>query len=452
MNPRLVQYCVSRSSSGRTAAVGPPCTATYSGGRSSPGPVYEGLRGLYRSACELRPSADGKSSGSGVEISSTPTPSGPARGPGGASRSPARSRPRRARPVTDASVVGVDADRPPPSSPPARATARTSENGASRSFTVPSASLTASRSIPSRQYANTIRPPRSSAYREVPNTHCGTPISPSASSMTGSTSPSAGRLYKFHQPVRSEMKYSDPSGPHRGSDTDSAGPPATCISSPESRSRTFSRVPSQGMFGWSHSTQHSRRPSRLQRGLDTKSGPLTTTSGVRGSMRLQKDELVDDVDRAASVRWMVLAHADDPLAIRRHVAVGVPVTSGRRGLRGQRLGDPCARIPPVQTLVLPQREPHDAVAYPPGGTAVLVHGGAGVLSRCEQLRNPLVRVTPDQRRPPSLGGPALRPHHLVAVDADLAQPDRLRDDHLRGDRRRPRPVRHHPLLRHRPPP
>ena len=62
-----------------------------------------------------------------------------------------------------------------------------------------------------------------------------------------------------------------PVGAQSGWNTDSCGPPATVTGWPAraSPSRVASRssVPSQGMFGWSHSSQASDRPSGLTRGL-----------------------------------------------------------------------------------------------------------------------------------------------------------------------------------------
>jgi hypothetical protein len=82
--------------------------------------------------------------------------------------------------------------------------------------------------------------------------------------------------------VRSDRKSKEPSGSNRGSSTDSPGPPATTVSSPDLRSRTMSWVSSHGIDGWFHCSQASVVPSGLRRGAATKSGPLTSTSGSEG--------------------------------------------------------------------------------------------------------------------------------------------------------------------------
>ncbi len=81
--------------------------------------------------------------------------------------------------------------------------------------------------------------------------HCGLPNS-AAIACTGSIATPCQR-YRFHQPVRSETKYSELSGDHSGWKIDSLAPPATCSRDPTLPSAlntaTQSSEPSHGMFG-----------------------------------------------------------------------------------------------------------------------------------------------------------------------------------------------------------
>lgn len=83
--------------------------------------------------------------------------------------------------------------------------------------------------------------------------------------------------------MRSLRKVSDPSGCHCGSVTDSPGPPATTVSTPDARSRTVSSTSSHGIDGWFQDSQARVLPSGEIRGAATKSGPLTSTSGSDGA-------------------------------------------------------------------------------------------------------------------------------------------------------------------------
>ncbi len=107
----------------------------------------------------------------------------------------------------------------------------------------------------------------------MPKTQWGAPNSSSAGASASRVPPRPSGLtrYRFHQPVRSLTRCRTPPGLHSGWTTDSSGPPATVTGSPArappASSASRSSVPSQGMFGWSHSSQASRRPSGLTRGL-----------------------------------------------------------------------------------------------------------------------------------------------------------------------------------------
>src|ERR671915_2007644 len=98
------------------------------------------------------------------------------------------------------------------------------------------------------------------AYDDIPKSHCGIPSS-AFDFTTLSISKSAEILCRFHQPFRSEAKYSTPSGDHSGWKIDSATPPATQrveVSVPSGpNSPTHNSQPSQGMFGWFQVSQAS---------------------------------------------------------------------------------------------------------------------------------------------------------------------------------------------------
>ncbi len=128
-------------------------------------------------------------------------------------------------------------------------------------------------------------------YRDCPKTQAGTPTSPS-SGATASTVPApAGSAasairYRFHQSERSETNQSEPSACHSGWAIESSRPPATTRGGPRTHpsgplesGATTSSVPSHGMSGWFHCSQHRARPSGLTRGAATKSGPVTRTTG-----------------------------------------------------------------------------------------------------------------------------------------------------------------------------
>ncbi len=98
----------------------------------------------------------------------------------------------------------------------------------------------------------------------------------------GSTAPSRS-TYRFHQPLRSETKWSWSDGLNEGWKIDSSGPPATRRRprswAPSASSATHSSVPSQGIRGWPQLVQASRRPSELRRGKAKNAAPPTRMRG-----------------------------------------------------------------------------------------------------------------------------------------------------------------------------
>jgi hypothetical protein len=129
---------------------------------------------------------------------------------------------------------------------------------------------------------------------------------------------------------------------------------------------------------------------------------------------------------------VVLADADEPGAVGRDVAVGVAVAAGSRGLRGQQ-GDLTVDDPP-QPLVGPVDGEHDAVVHPPRAAAVLVHGGAGVGARGQQVVHRAVGGATDQLDAAPVCGAALPPHHGVAVGDHPVEADGSGHDEVRGHR------------------
>ncbi len=108
--------------------------------------------------------------------------------------------------------------------------------------------------------------------------------------------------YRLQKPVRSALNQSDPSGAHSGWTTDSVrSPPATTVRSPPAS--TISRVASHGMSGWSHSSQQKASPSGRHRGLETKSGPPTTTSGVDGLVASRRTMVLTTSPSPACASW-----------------------------------------------------------------------------------------------------------------------------------------------------
>ena len=382
----------------------------------------------------------------------------PAPGAGRSVSSSPRSRRRRARArVTDASVVGVERDHHRRALPPAARTARTSENGSVevvRRCRRPAARQ-AGRSRPGSTRTRSARP-SSSAYRESRTPIAATPISAVDLDQRLDLALRAGRVYRFHQPVRSLMNVSDPSGRHRGSDTDSSGPPATSVSVAGVQVAHHQPGPVPGHVRVVPLDPAQPPPVAAPAAGSRRSpGRSPATSGCDGRCAVQADDLVDDVDRAAPVRRVVLAHArrsvwpsgdTSPSAYRSPRGVAGSGVSGSATRRSADRAGTAAGPAQEANHTTPSRSP-------PRPAAVLVHGGAGVLPRARAARSPprARRAGPARSaRPRRAGSPTTTTSSPST--ADLAQPDRLRHDHLRGDRRRPRPVRQHALLRHRPPP
>ena len=201
--------------------------------------------------------------------------------------------------------------------------------------------------------------------------------------------------------------------------------PRPCARPPSS---TTSRVASHGMSGWSHSSQQNAAPSGRQRGSDTKSGPSTTTSGVLGSWAASRT-IVLVASRAVGV--VLLLDAQQRGAVGVQVAVGVAQAARHRRLRRERQ----RATPPGSSRwsrCVAQSANHSTPSCthqaPPPYSCTAVRA---LCVRRQHLVDGAVGATAQHRDPPALLGPALRPPHVVAVDA-----------HAVGQaRRRARPAR-----------
>ena len=148
-----------------------------------------------------------------------------------------------------------------------------------------------------------------------------------------------------------------PPGSHTGCSTDSSGPPATSTSSPSMRA--MRRVPSHGMFGWSHSIQRQAgavgSPARVRHEVGAGDDHLGLAAAATGSRTIS-------LTTVPSASWRSRTQAIGG-AVGADVAVGVAQAPGhgRLGRDRHRLR---SRLEPVEPLVGPVGEPGDAVAEP----------------------------------------------------------------------------------------
>ena len=227
-----------------------------------------------------------------------------------------------------------------------------------------------------------------------------------------------------------------PSGAHSGWTIDSSGPPAASIASPS--------VPS----GSNAATRRQRGVPRHVRVVPLEPGePRPVRREPRGGDEvgaLDEDLRVAAVERDGDdgvgrlgVHGVVLADGVEAAAGEVRPEVGVAPRTGRRD-RHRRLG---TRIEPVEPAVGELGEDDDPADHDVRTAAVLVDPRSDVERRRGQVGGRAVRGGPDEDPPAALGGPALDPEHVVAVDPRLAEQDDVADDVLDPDRRAPRPVR-----------
>jgi hypothetical protein len=161
--------------------------------------------------------------------------------------------------------------------------------------------------------------------------------------------------------------------------------------------------------------------------------------------------LVEDPRRVLAIQWdrddrrrrlevavgVVLADREEAPATRVEAQVGVPI----RAVRGDRLGLGIARVDPVEAPIRDVREEDRAAGRRERAATVLMDARPHIERRRRHiLRRPIDAVT-DQHAPTALGGPALDPEGVVAVDPRIAERDDLTDEVVDADRRRPAAVR-----------
>ena len=134
---------------------------------------------------------------------------------------------------------------------------------------------------------------------------------------------------------------------------------------------------------------------------------------------------------SASPCAMVLSHRDQAAARGVHARLGEEEALDREGHRRAAL-----RLQ-VEALVGEVREVHVAAVDGHRRAAVLVHARAGVEARRGHIDGQPVERPLHDHVATALGRPPLGPVHIVAVERDLAEPERARRDARRGERRGP---------------
>src|SRR6185369_12175218 len=93
---------------------------------------------------------------------------------------------------------------------------------------------------------------------------------------------------------------------------------------------------------------------------------------------------------------------------------------------------------PVELLILKVGKIDHAIINDVSSTTVLVHRCPGIESRRRDVVDIPVGRSAHDDAAAAFGRTALYPIDVVTVECDLVQPDRTRDDQVRGDRRLPR--------------
>ncbi|CAB4705158.1 unannotated protein [freshwater metagenome] len=135
------------------------------------------------------------------------------------------------------------------------------------------------------------------------------------------------------------------------------------------------------------------------------------------------------------------ANAHDPTSVRGESAVGVAIAVMFGRFRSQRSWRRSPRSQSIEALVGPIHEHNIGTMQPPRTTAVFMHASARTESVRKDINRSAARMMADQLHPPTLFGSSLTPPNIVATDKDLADRDRLGNDEISGDRRRPRTER-----------
>jgi hypothetical protein len=196
-------------------------------------------------------------------------------------------------------------------------------------------------------------------------------------------------------------------------------------------SAVISRVASQGMSGWSQTSQASRRPSGERRGIGEEVVAGGEGQGVAAGERHGHQPVL-----GLAARPVLLEDGHHPVPYR----VDQRLREAQRPAR-RRADRPAAAIgieaPEPLVLVVDQ---HDrAGVRREAGAAILVQPGADV----DRGRGPLDggvrprRIEAQEGDPAALVGPALEQQQPVAVQGELAEPVLLAGDGSGADRRRP---------------
>ncbi len=182
------------------------------------------------------------------------------------------------------------------------------------------------------------------------------------------------------------------------------------------------------------------RPVRGQAGRGKEVRPFD--QDPRRSLAVER-HLDDRRDRLAVAR-VVLAHGQEATTAGVETQVGVSVVAHR----GDGHGVGCARIQAIQPAVGTVREGDRAAGDRVRTAAVLVDATSDIERRGGHVIGRPVDPAPHEDAPACLGGPALDPVGLVAIDPGLAEPDRVAEQVLDPDRRRPAAVgQPRPLIR-----
>ena len=169
--PRLVKYAIRPDAAPPRCAVGPPWTLTRYGGRSLSGPTIPGLVG-GKSNAWTRPTGPSKVTARGGGIHSVPNGTGP---PCTSTWSPGRSTSMTQRPAGESTPAPDSSSRVP-----RVCSMQISDvTGAWSGAAVPSCSMSATSSSPFVRTATT-RPSSRRANHRVPSTQSGPPVSASS--------------------------------------------------------------------------------------------------------------------------------------------------------------------------------------------------------------------------------------------------------------------------------
>ncbi len=185
------------------------------------------------------------------------------------------------------------------------------------------------------------------------------------------------------------------------------------------------------------------RPVRAEPRRGVKIAPGLQHARCRRAVERHLDEAVQ---RLPGTGGVVLAYPDHPPAPGIDRSIGIAQPAWHLGSGGDRHGCRTRRLA-MEALVGIVAEPDRAGVDQKRAAAIFVDAGAQIEDRPAARRNGrghignrAVRGAPNQDRAPALLGPRFEPVDIAAVEHDLAEPDRRGDDHVRGDRRRPRAI------------